>query len=55
LDVLETEKFPALAEEPWYNELRKSGKVILTPHVAGWTYESYKKISEVMADKLSEL
>ena len=55
LDVLETEKFPALAEEPWYNELRKSGKVILTPHVAGWTYESYKKISEVMVDKLSEL
>ena len=55
LDVLETEKFPALAEESWYEELRKSGKVILTPHVAGWTFESYRKISEVMADKLSEL
>jgi len=52
LDVLETEKFPALAEQPWFDDLRQSGKVILTPHVAGWTFESYRKISEVMAEKL---
>src|SRR5476651_1064079 len=52
LDVLETEKFPALAEQEWFEELRKSGKVILTPHVAGWTFDSYRKISEVMAAKL---
>jgi len=55
LDVLEIEKFPALAEQEWFNELKQSGKVILTPHVAGWTFESYKKISEVMADKLGVL
>ncbi len=54
LDVLETEKFPALAEQEWFEELRESGKVILTPHVAGWTFESYRKISEVMAEKLRE-
>jgi D-3-phosphoglycerate dehydrogenase / 2-oxoglutarate reductase len=36
LDVLETEKFPSLAEQEWFDELRQSGKVILTPHVAGW-------------------
>jgi len=52
LDVLEVEKFPALAQQPWFNELRQSGKVILTPHVAGWTFDSYRKVSEVMADKL---
>lgn len=52
LDVLETEKFPALAEQPWFDELKQSGKVILTPHVAGWTFDSYRRISEVMASKL---
>lgn len=55
LDVLEVEKFPALAEQAWFEELRQNTKVILTPHVAGWTFESYRKISEVMADKLEAL
>ncbi|MDB5124915.1 MAG: phosphoglycerate dehydrogenase [Mucilaginibacter sp.] len=52
LDVLEIEKFPALGEQQWFDQLRQSGKVILTPHIAGWTFESYRKISEVMAEKL---
>jgi D-3-phosphoglycerate dehydrogenase len=55
LDVLEVEKFPSLAEQAWFDELRASGRVILSPHVAGWTFESYRKISEVMAAKLGEL
>jgi len=55
LDVLEVEKFPVLGEQEWFDELRQSQKVILTPHVAGWTFDSYRRISEVMADKLSEL
>jgi len=55
LDVLEVEKFPALAEQQWFDELRHSGKVLLTPHVAGWTFDSYRRISEVMAEKLSKL
>jgi D-3-phosphoglycerate dehydrogenase len=55
LDVLETEKFPALAEKDWYNELRQNDKIILTPHVAGWTFDSYRKISEVLAEKLAEV
>jgi D-3-phosphoglycerate dehydrogenase len=55
LDVLEVEKFPSLAEQAWFDELRQSGKVILSPHVGGWTFESYRKISEVMARKLGEL
>lgn len=54
LDVLETEKFPALAEQEWFDDLRRSGKVLLTPHVAGWTFDSYRKISEVMTEKLGK-
>lgn len=55
LDVLEVEKFPKLAEQPWYPALINSGKVLLTPHIAGWTFDSYRKISEVLADKLQTL
>ena len=55
LDVLEIEKFPALAEQEWWEDLKSSGKLLLTPHVAGWTFDSYRKISEVMAEKLARL
>ncbi len=55
LDVLETEKFPALSQEVWFADLIQNGKLILTPHVAGWTVESYRKISEVLAEKLKNL
>ena len=55
LDVLEIEKFPALADQDWFKELSESKKVILSPHIAGWTHESYFKISEVLAQKLQAL
>ncbi|MCY1533066.1 Hydroxypyruvate reductase [compost metagenome] len=55
LDVLETEKFPVLEEQSWFYALKNNEHVILTPHVAGWTFDSYRKISEVLAEKLSEL
>ena len=55
LDVLEVEKFPGLADQPWFDELSRNEKVLLTPHVAGWTYDSYRKISEVLAEKLKNL
>jgi len=55
LDVLESERFPALSEKPWFNELIQSDRVILSPHVAGWTFDSYRKISEVLAEKLKNL
>jgi D-3-phosphoglycerate dehydrogenase len=55
LDVLETEKFPALGEQPWFDELKLNGKVILTPHIGGWTFDSYRKISEVLAEKLAKI
>lgn len=55
LDVLEVEKFPALAEQTWYEELAADSRVMLTPHVAGWTFDSYRRISEVLAGKLKNL
>lgn len=55
LDVLQTEKFPALNEQDWYADLIASEKVLLTPHVGGWTFDSYRKISEVLAEKLKNL
>ncbi len=55
LDVLENEKFPALGEERWYAELLAQSNVLLSPHVAGWTQESYRKLSEVLAQKLKNL
>jgi D-3-phosphoglycerate dehydrogenase len=55
LDVLEVEKFPKLGDQPWYDDLTCNSKVILTPHVAGWTVDSYRKISEVLGEKLEQL
>ncbi|MNN20035.1 Glycerate dehydrogenase [compost metagenome] len=51
-DVLPVEKFPKLAEQNWYADLIRRDNVILSPHVAGWTFESYYKLSEVAADKI---
>lgn len=55
LDVLEAEKFPLLGLQDWYVDIVATEKVILTPHVGGWTFDSYRKISEVLADKLAVL
>lgn len=51
-DVLPVEKFPALGEQDWYPELIKRDNVLLSPHVAGWTFESYFKLSDILADKV---
>ena len=51
-DVLPIEKFPSLGEQDWYSELIKRDNVLLSPHVAGWTYESYFKLSDILADKV---
>ncbi|HXI00584.1 MAG TPA: NAD(P)-dependent oxidoreductase [Sphingobacteriaceae bacterium] len=55
LDVLEVEKFPELNEQSWFNALQNEGKLILSPHIAGWTFESYRRISEVLIEKLKNL
>jgi D-3-phosphoglycerate dehydrogenase len=57
LDVLENEKINHLNNEQKANfeRLIKSDNVLLTPHVGGWTYESYERINEVLADKILKL
>lgn len=57
LDVLEYESvsFENLSAEELpeaFQKLRKSDNVILSPHVAGWTFESHRKIAEVLANKV---
>jgi len=57
LDVLEFEKasfenFSDGERLAVFQELILSEKVILTPHVGGWTTESYFKLSDVLADKI---
>ncbi|MCT1529609.1 phosphoglycerate dehydrogenase [Sphingobacterium daejeonense] len=51
-DVLPIEKFPSLADQDWYQDLIDRENVLLSPHVAGWTFESYYKLSDVLADKI---
>lgn len=58
LDVIEYEKlsFESLfqsANTPEALEyLLKSDNVILTPHIAGWTFESHQKLAQVIVDKI---
>jgi D-3-phosphoglycerate dehydrogenase len=60
LDVLEYESVSfeqvdsARLPEP-LSYLLHSEKVILTPHIAGWTHESNVKIAEVLAKKIIEV
>lgn len=51
-DVLPVEKFPALSEQPWFERLMKHEKVALSPHVAGWSVESYFRIADVLVEKV---
>lgn len=51
-DVLPIEKFPSLIEQTWFDELITHDRVVLSPHIAGWTVESYYKIAEILADKI---
>ena len=57
LDVLENEKLAKLSSEQQlsFDYLRQSDRVVLTPHVAGWTHESYVRINEVLVRQLREL
>lgn len=57
LDVLENEKLDSLMDKGLqdFNYLIKTDKVILTPHVGGWSVESYYKINKVLVEKLEEV
>ncbi|WP_353195382.1 NAD(P)-dependent oxidoreductase [Parapedobacter defluvii] len=51
-DVLPVEKFPDLTQQPWFIPLTQHEKVALSPHVAGWSVESYFKIADVLVNKV---
>lgn len=60
LDVIEYEKISleGLESEQQSEDLRhliEAKNVILSPHIAGWTHESYYKLSDVLADKILAL
>lgn len=56
LDVLENENLASFtaAEREQFTELASFPQVILTPHVAGWTHESYQRINQVVVMRLRE-
>lgn len=55
LDVLEKEKFDRLTEEEktLFEDLFRRKNVVLSPHVGGWTFASYKRINEVLVGKIA--
>ena len=61
LDVLEYEKlsFENLfidTEKPVaFNYLLEAENVLLTPHIAGWTYESHEKLAQTIVDKIKAI
>jgi len=57
LDVIENESssFENLKDDGNLDFLKKSEKVILTPHIAGWTFESKMKLSETILEKIKYL
>ncbi|MEM8965714.1 MAG: NAD(P)-dependent oxidoreductase [Bacteroidota bacterium] len=57
LDVLENEKLGQLSAEQKHTlaQLQQSNRVLFTPHVAGWTFESYEKINQTLVRKINAL
>jgi len=55
LDVLENEKLKSYnnTEKIVFNNLISRKNVVLTPHVGGWSFESYKRINDVLIQKIA--
>jgi len=56
LDVLENEKFMNFSDDQKaeFDRLARRENVIFSPHVAGWTFESYEKINKVLVKKIKK-
>jgi len=57
LDVLDNEKLAALSfvQQARFDYLRAAPNVLLSPHVGGWTTQSYARINEVLVAKIKAL
>lgn len=57
LDVYENEKVTTFssAEVALYSILNRMEQVVLTPHIAGWTVESKRRMAEVLIEKIDKL
>ncbi|OGX82821.1 NAD(P)-dependent oxidoreductase [Hymenobacter coccineus] len=55
LDVLENERLATLSgpQAARYEFLKGADNVLLTPHIGGWTHQSYQRINEVLVGKLA--
>lgn len=56
LDVLENEKFQKFTPEQKaeFEKLAARDNVLFSPHVAGWTFESYEKINKVLVKSIKK-
>lgn len=56
-DVLECENFNKFkpSDRDWFNKLVAFDNTHLTPHVGGWTQESYQRISNVLLTQIIEI
>lgn len=61
LDVLEYEKlsFESLFQDvnipEAFQYLLRADNVLLTPHIAGWTFESHERLAQVIVDKIKRI
>lgn len=57
LDVFENEKPSSYSKEDnlTYKQLFSYRNVVLSPHIAGWTYQSLEKIADVLLTKIKSL
>lgn len=57
LDVFENEKPHSftIEENQLYDRLYSLDNVVLTPHIAGWTHESLRKIAETLLTKINAI
>jgi D-3-phosphoglycerate dehydrogenase len=56
LDVLQNEKLHKLTadEQAIHQALAALPQVLFSPHVAGWTHESYLRINQVLCQKIQQ-